>query len=402
MKRARESATSDVNRESAYGLRGDAHIGEASHPGPTQGHQCLRKQYHRHTSAFKCAGPASFCAWDDQSQCSQYSQVNALPHTDFSAAAAEERNVTTAHSSSLLSQGQPFGEYNENRVERIVISLCDGIGGALLALNTVNAAVTRYIAVESNDTAKVNDLPVVIPTLLCLSTQDQMLGEALLMVLEKEGFQHTAAALSRYDGQEQVHMLAPIKRLAPSGNALAVNQLGWSGLDSGSSRHIHPDAVVTDADHTVSLTGFDSSQQWTSGYGYLPVQFLSRETGATVSQDVQSVVVMQNLVHPILLMGSLIRSGYDFVLGDSGKDMYATIPGGDTVRLELGVDDIVRLPHAIRTSRSKEALLVLKLQSVGAISRTMKEMNGVIMHQVFNHSNRETLYYTLTNTIFSF
>lgn len=174
-----------------------------------------------------------------------------------------------------------------------------------------------------------------------------MLGEALLMVLEKEGVQHTAAALSRYDGQEQVHMLALIKRLAPSGNALAVNQLGWSGLDSGSSRHIHPDAVVTDADHTVSLTGFDSSQQWTSGYGYLPVQFLSRETGATVSQDVQSVVVMQNLVHPILLMGSLIRSGYDFVLGDSGKDMYATIPGGDTVRLELGVDDIVRLPHAI-------------------------------------------------------
>lgn len=53
-----------------------------------------------------------------------------------------------------------------------MISLCDGIGGALLALNTVNAAVTRYIAVESNDTAKVNDLPVVIPTLLCVSTQD--------------------------------------------------------------------------------------------------------------------------------------------------------------------------------------------------------------------------------------
>jgi hypothetical protein len=125
-----------------------------------------------------------------------------------------------------------------------------------------------------------------------------------------------------------------------------------------------------------------------------------------VSQDVQSVDVMQNLVHPILLMGSLIRSGYDFFLGDSGKDMYATIPGGDTVRLELGVDDIVRLPHAIRTGRSKEALLVFpaarteeaKLQSVSAISRTMKEMNGVIMHQVFNHSNRETLYYTLTNT----
>ena len=117
--------------------------------------ECMRGQYLRHTSGFKYAGAVSFGAWDVQSQRSQYSQVNTLSHTDFSAAAAEERNVTTAHGSSLLSQGQPFGECNGNRVERTVIGLCDVIGGALLTLNTVSAAMTRYIAVENHDTARV-------------------------------------------------------------------------------------------------------------------------------------------------------------------------------------------------------------------------------------------------------
>jgi hypothetical protein len=92
------AAAHDRSRVTAYGHRSDPHIGEASHPGP---------------------------------------------------------DSTTAHSSSLLAQGQPFGEYKGNRVERIVISLCDGLGGALLALNTVCAAMTRYIAVENHDTSRV-------------------------------------------------------------------------------------------------------------------------------------------------------------------------------------------------------------------------------------------------------
>ena len=36
-----------------------------------------------------------------------------------------------------------------------MISLCDGIGGTLLALNTVSAAMTRYIAIENHDTTNV-------------------------------------------------------------------------------------------------------------------------------------------------------------------------------------------------------------------------------------------------------
>ena len=45
-------------------------------------------------------------------------------------------------------------------------------------------------------------------------------------------------------------MLAVMQYLATEDTVLSVNALGWSVLDSGSSRHIHPSAVVTDADHT--------------------------------------------------------------------------------------------------------------------------------------------------------
>ena len=115
---------------------------------------------------------------------------------------------------------------------------------------------------------------------------------------------------------------------------------------------------------------------------------------------------MNGLVHPIMSMGRLIRQGYDFFLGGGGRDMYATIPGGDTARLELGHDDLIRIPHAGRSGRDKEALSVLpavcsqeaKSENVSAVSRTMKEVNGCTMHQMFNHVNREKLYYTLAST----
>jgi hypothetical protein len=150
-------------------------------------------------------------------------------------------------------------------------------------------------------------MPEAVPTLLCLSEQDQMMGAALLEMLGTQGLQFTARALSQYTELEQLFMLAIMGHLAPSGNVLSVNGLGWSVLDSGSSRHIHPDAVITDSDHSVSLTGFDHSQQWTSGSGYLPVCFLSRETGSRVAHDITGVDVMKGLVHPILSMGRLIQ-----------------------------------------------------------------------------------------------
>ena len=122
--RVGESAATDVNRESAYGLCGDAHIGEASHPEPRKDPAELPQT---------CgSGPLTAVHSPDEPM-GKHSGDRKMPATE-----AEH-----PHASSLLVGGQPFGEYKGNRVQNIVISLCDGIGGALLALNTVGAAMTR-------------------------------------------------------------------------------------------------------------------------------------------------------------------------------------------------------------------------------------------------------------------
>ena len=128
---------------------------------------------------------------------------------------------------------------------------------------------------------RINCMPEAVPTLLCLSEQDQMIGAALLEMLSTEGARFSAAALSKYSLPEQQSMLAFMEYLAPSKSVFMVNDLGWSILDSRSSRHIHPGAVITDSDHSISLTRADHSQQWTNGSGYLPVRFVSRTQAST-------------------------------------------------------------------------------------------------------------------------
>ena len=134
-------------------------------------------------------------------------------------------------------------------------------------------------------------VPVPVPTLLCLSLADQHLQQGLLMIAEQQGSAAVAAALAQYDRSEQEHMISLIAHgSSKDGSAvMALQELSDSVLDSGSSRHIHPRTIVTDADMTVALTGFDQSTQWTQGGGYLPVEWISRETGNAVSYDVNDV-----------------------------------------------------------------------------------------------------------------
>lgn len=295
-------------------------------------------------------------------------------------------------------------------------------------------------------------VPVPVPTLLCLSLADQHLQQGLLMIAEQQGSAAVAAALAQYSRSEQEHMISLIAHgSSKDGSAvMALQELSDSVLDSGSSRHIHPRTIVTDADMTVALTGFDQSTQWTQGGGYLPVEWISRETGNAVSYDVDDVDSLSRVSHPILPMGKLIRKGFDFFLGDYGRDMYASAPGGAyTVKLNLGIDDVVRIPHSLRTGKHKarlpEAVSIglgsegvldgvslpapalavardpqapdltkansdlecqlcesdAKIDTQGSalsVSRTAKEMNGIMLHQMLNHSGDEKMYQTLLHT----
>jgi hypothetical protein len=71
-------------------------------------------------------------------------------------------------------------------------------------------------------------------------------------------------------------------------------------------------------------------------------------------------------------------------------------PGGaNKVRVELGADDIVRLPNDIRTGGSSKPLPKL---AVNALRRTAGAANATFLHDVFNHGSSEKVFRTLGAT----
>ena len=62
-----------------------------------------------------------------------------------------------------------------------------------------------------------------------------------------------------------------------------------SVLDSGSSRHLHPNTCVTQPDDSISLTGFNGDSTWMQGNGYLPLSLSDATTDTGVSHDIYDV-----------------------------------------------------------------------------------------------------------------
>jgi hypothetical protein len=79
--------------------------------------------------------------------------------------------------------------------------------------------------------------------------------------------------------------------------------------------------------------------------------------------------------------------------------MDLTDPTGTyTVRLELGMDDIVRLPHMVRTGKHQASLPSTPAAAVHRVTRTLKSVSSQILHELFNHCNAEKVYQTLLHT----
>ena len=77
--------------------------------------------------------------------------------------------------------------------------------------------------------------------------------------------------------------------------------------------------------------------------------------------------------------------------------MYLSALGGAyTVRLEIGADDIIRVPHRVRTGTNSKQLPAVA--PVLKVSRTMKAVTGKILHLLLNHCNPEKMYQTLLHT----
>ena len=248
-----------------------------------------------------------------------------------------------------------------------------------------------------------------IPVIICLSDEDAKMQAALVQMVLTDSAQ-ASNCIQLYSHNEQIHMLSLLSHWYHSGEHQGAQHQGGhtqqavmsalsSVLDSGSSRHISPEAVITDAEHTIPLTGFNNSQQWTDGSGYLPVTWKSVESDCNIRCDIDDVDILGNVVYPILSMGKLLRKGFDLFLGSLGKDMYMTAPGGAyTVKLELGNDDIIRLPHTVRKGEDSKRLPLAVNAPVNQVCRTNKTLNGDFLHQLLNHCNKEKVYQTLVHT----
>ena len=228
--------------------------------------------------------------------------------------------------------------------------------------------------------------------------------EDVLKELAENDLPAFVALIADWPRQDQIQALNLLR-------PISVNYAG-SVLDSGSGRHISPDTHVTESDDTIPLSGFDSSipSTWTQGSGYLPLVMKDANSDANVSIDITDADKLDCVVCPILSMGKMLRIGYSFELSDP-KEMWAVSPDGQhRFRIELGDDDILRLPHDLRTGKDARPLprqsgvLTNKDFKVGTpepvlVARKPKDTNAETLHDIFCHCAAAKIQRTLEHTV---
>jgi len=149
----------------------------------------------------------------------------------------------------------------------------------------------------------------------------------------------------------------------------------------------------------VSISGFDGSQAWTSGTGYLPISV--NLDGNEHNIDVQDVDFMPEVTQPILSLGKLLRAGYSFHFSDKGADCYSVSPCGSyKIPVVLGIDDLLHLPHFVRDGSDKEALPSppAAMHSANIVRRTVSAVTSNYLHDLFVRASEEKVYQTMRMT----
>ena len=159
-------------------------------------------------------------------------------------------------------------------------------------------------------------------------------------------------------------------------------------LDSGSSKHLDTKVFAPNGDDRKSLSGFDNSQQWTEGNGYLPLTIRDHLTGEEAKIDIEDVDQLPQVTSRILSVGKLLRKGYKFYFENADDLMMVTPGGAHKVKVELSEDDIIRLPNQVRTGDSIRPLPKLS-EGVHALKRTAGAATAQFLHDVLNHTSAE-------------
>ena len=99
-------------------------------------------------------------------------------------------------------------------------------------------------------------------------------------------------------------------------------------------------------------------------------------------------------------MGKLLRQGFEFHFTNHGKDCYGYTPGRSAkLRVELGLDGMLRLPHKLREGVDSIPLPTTNdSASVIAVRRTLSDLDAHFLHDLFNHSGMERTNRTIMAT----
>jgi hypothetical protein len=233
------------------------------------------------------------------------------------------------------------------------------------------------------------------------SAEGPMTEETLQRYLSEYRSMHgeskLGSLLATHDLQTQLLSLKLLHEYDKRNLLLNVNTFDGSVLDSGSGRHIHPSTRVTNKDDRISLTGFNNTSSWTDGNGYLPISLYDMKNDSSVKIDVTDTDLMKSVACPVLSMGKLLRKGYQFYF-EGPERCYCVSPSGhQKFSVVLGSDDILRLPHIVRSGVDAEPLPVPQSQVMVA-HRTLDQANGAALHQILNHCSMEKVYQTLRVT----
>ena len=119
-----------------------------------------------------------------------------------------------------------------------------------------------------------------------------------------------------------------------------------------------------------------------------------------IQLDINEVGTIMGLASEIISIGKLLRQGYEFHFTDHGKDCYGYTPGSSAkLRVELGLENIFRLPHKIREGVDSIPLPATNdSASIMAVRRSLSELDAHCLHDIFNHSGMERIHRTIMVT----
>jgi hypothetical protein len=126
--------------------------------------------------------------------------------------------------------------------------------------------------------------------------------------------------------------------------------LSGSIIDSGASKHVCKNIEIEDATRSTRLCGFDGTQRWTEGKGYLPLQ-TSTQAGNAVHIDINDVDQYSGTENNLLSMGKLVVQD-EWIIHCSKNETYGILPDGERVNLYFNEENVLCLKHDTRTGQA--------------------------------------------------